>query len=559
MGSVYLGRREETGPLVAVKMIRKDLSSDPDFRRRFRSEVSRAQQVPAFCTAEVLDADPDHEPPYLVVEFVNGPSLARVVANQGPLSPANLHGLAIGVATALTAIHGAGIVHRDLKPANVLLAPGAPKVIDFGIARAAEGTGSDTAPHQLIGTIPYMAPERLDPQGAKAITPAADIFAWGAVVAFAGTGRVPFGGGSAEAAARILTQPPDLTGLTGPLRELVALALSKDPKDRPAARELLDQLVAGGHRETRQGLIEAGTEQAVVTVANVSEPTHLVSMEADQPPSLIQHAFNAPDTVTRAVRRRGRVMVPVLAATVVLLSAIAVGALTGLIRPLGGFADDGEPAATPSASRPAVVVGTPSASLSSSASPSASASAAPPVFPVNGRQEVSDALTKETFWFAKRDVDDTVCDFSSSGYFVRSTSPWTYRCHNKLNDMRDFTVEVEVSLRTPESCAAIWFRFEGVKGYLLSICFDHYALSDHHDTVRDAIKRWPQPIKAKETFKVGIVVQGFSLSFFHNGQFLFSAEDYRYNYGKIGLGIDEPKTPAQREVVYKNINIYVLP
>ena len=190
MGSVYLGQREENGPLVAVKMIRKDLSNDPDFRRRFRSEVARAQQVPAFCTAEVLDADPDHEPPYLVVEFVNGPSLARVVQNQGPLSPANLHGLAIGVATALTAIHGAGIVHRDLKPANVLLAPGAPKVIDFGIARAAEGTGSDTAPHQLIGTIPYMAPERLDPQGgARIISPAADIFAWGAVVAYAGTGQ----------------------------------------------------------------------------------------------------------------------------------------------------------------------------------------------------------------------------------------------------------------------------------------------------------------------------------------------------------------------------------
>ena len=162
MGSVYLADSPE-GRTVALKVIRADLAEEPEFRRRFRSEVARAQEVPPFCTAEVLDADPDHETPFLVVEFVDGPSLAEVVLDRGPLTPANLYGLAIGVATALTAIHGAGVIHRDLKPSNVLLAPGTPKVIDFGIARGTERSDGDTRTDQLIGTVAYMAPERLDP------------------------------------------------------------------------------------------------------------------------------------------------------------------------------------------------------------------------------------------------------------------------------------------------------------------------------------------------------------------------------------------------------------
>ncbi|HEU0241143.1 MAG TPA: serine/threonine-protein kinase, partial [Micromonosporaceae bacterium] len=193
MGSVYLAESGDGTP-VALKVIREDLAEEPEFRRRFRGEVARAQEVPPFCTAEVLDADPDHDPPYLVVEYVDGPSLADVVADRGPLTPANLHGLAIGVATALTAIHGAGVIHRDLKPSNVLLAPGTPKVIDFGIARPAEDPDSDTRTDQLMGTVAYMAPERLEPAMGRALTPAADIFAWGAVVAYAATGRVPFAG-----------------------------------------------------------------------------------------------------------------------------------------------------------------------------------------------------------------------------------------------------------------------------------------------------------------------------------------------------------------------------
>src|SRR3954451_17697684 len=173
--------------------------------------------------------------PYFVVEYFDGPSLASVVRDKGPLSQSNLYGLAIGVATALTAIHGAGVIHRDLKPANVLLAPGSPKVIDFGIARAVQGEAGLTRTDQMIGTVAYMAPERFAPNGAATITPAADVFAWGAVGAYAGTGRTPFEADSPAAiAARIMTQPPDLAGLTGTLRDLVEQALAKEA-DGPAS------------------------------------------------------------------------------------------------------------------------------------------------------------------------------------------------------------------------------------------------------------------------------------------------------------------------------------
>ncbi|GAA2511646.1 hypothetical protein Ahu01nite_066940 [Winogradskya humida] len=121
MGDVFLAR-DPAGTPVAVKVIRAQYALDENFRARFRSEVNRAREVPAFCTAEVLDADPDHETPYLVVEYVDGPSLAEVVRSQGPLRGGSLHSVAVGVASALVAIHSAGIVHRDLKPANVLFA-----------------------------------------------------------------------------------------------------------------------------------------------------------------------------------------------------------------------------------------------------------------------------------------------------------------------------------------------------------------------------------------------------------------------------------------------------
>ncbi|WP_203794908.1 serine/threonine-protein kinase, partial [Actinoplanes derwentensis] len=190
MGAVFLGRGP-AGTLVAVKVIKAEHARDENFRARFRSEVNRAREVPAFCTAEVLDADPDHETPYLVVEYVDGPSLADVLRDHGPLRGGRLHSFAVGVASALVAIHSAGIIHRDLKPANVLFALGSPKVIDFGIAKAVEATSHHTRAQEVVGTLSYMAPERLAPATGQELTPAADIFAWGAVVAYAATGHNP--------------------------------------------------------------------------------------------------------------------------------------------------------------------------------------------------------------------------------------------------------------------------------------------------------------------------------------------------------------------------------
>jgi eukaryotic-like serine/threonine-protein kinase len=242
MGTVYLGRAPD-GRKVAIKVIRAELSDD-EMRRRFRSEVNRLRQVPSFATAAVLDADVDHDPAYLVVEFVDGPSLADVVRERGPLSPEQLRSVAIGITTALSAIHGAGIIHRDLKPENVLLPVGGVKVIDFGIARTLDATSLHTRTDQMVGTVSYMAPERFASDGSMTVTPAADIFAWGVLVAFAATGRTPFGADSPPATAmRILTQPPNLAGLAEPIRGLVERALAKEPAQRPTARQLLDALL----------------------------------------------------------------------------------------------------------------------------------------------------------------------------------------------------------------------------------------------------------------------------------------------------------------------------
>ncbi|WP_336212179.1 serine/threonine-protein kinase [Nonomuraea sp. LPB2021202275-12-8] len=245
MGSVYLAYASDNRP-VAVKMIHASLASNAEFRRRFRREVESVRRVPPFCTAEVLDADPDHDPPYLVVEYVDGPSLADVVRSRGPFTPANLHGLAIGVAAALTAIHNAGVIHRDLKPSNVMLALGGPKVIDFGIAREVDSATvlSSSQPGQLIGTVLYMAPERFSSGDGYVLTPAVDVFAWGVVMAYAGTGRTPFAADSLPGvAARIMAGPPVLDGLDPSLRPLVEQALAKDPAERPTAHQLLQRLL----------------------------------------------------------------------------------------------------------------------------------------------------------------------------------------------------------------------------------------------------------------------------------------------------------------------------
>ncbi|URM95279.1 serine/threonine protein kinase [Actinomadura madurae] len=239
MGTVYLG--EDGGDRqVAVKVINPELADDEAFHERFRREVTAARQVRRFCTAAVLDARLDGDPLYVVTEYVNGPSVEEAVKREGPLRGGDLESFAVNIATALSAIHGAGIVHRDLKPSNVLLSPTGPRVIDFGIARALDASDGPTRTGQFVGTPAYIAPELMR---GEEITPAADVFSWGCVVAFAGTGRAPFGGGSLpETINRVTAGDPDLDGLDPAVRDLVARSLAKDPADRPAVKQLIQAL-----------------------------------------------------------------------------------------------------------------------------------------------------------------------------------------------------------------------------------------------------------------------------------------------------------------------------
>ncbi|MEV6985664.1 protein kinase [Sphaerisporangium sp. NPDC051017] len=237
-GVVYEGL-DPSGGRVAVKVLKG--GADPDTRRRLARELESARRVAPFCTARVLAADLDRADPYVVSEFVAGPSLQERVRDGGPLRDGDLDRLAVGTASALAAIHGAGVVHRDFKPANVLLGPDGPRVVDFGIARPLDAS---TAPSALSGTPPYMAPEQL--KGVHG-SPAADVFAWAATIVFAATGRPPFGSDTIAAVFnRILTQDPDLTGVPEGLRATLLTCLTKDPQARPSARSLLVRLVDPG-------------------------------------------------------------------------------------------------------------------------------------------------------------------------------------------------------------------------------------------------------------------------------------------------------------------------
>ncbi len=257
MGVVYLGQ-DEAGRPVAVKVIKEDLAADPEFRARFADEVAAARRVAPFCTAQVLDADPGAHLPYLVTEYIDGVRLDDVVTSRGPLALSTLQGVAVGVASALTAIHGAGIVHRDLKPSNVLLSYSGPRVIDFGIARALDAVVGRTRTGMVLGSAGWMAPEQME--GAP-VGPAADVFAWGLLIAYAAAGRHPFGDGAPlDIAQRIVMERPYLDGVPADLRPLVAAALDRDPRARPSAGQLVRALLGDQER------FRSGTRAAVPEV-----------------------------------------------------------------------------------------------------------------------------------------------------------------------------------------------------------------------------------------------------------------------------------------------------
>jgi WD40 repeat protein len=235
MGQVYLGL-SAGGRRVAVKVMLPGYSTDPEFRRRFKREVEAAMRVGGHYTAFVVDADADADAPWMATQYIEGLSLDTTVRQDGPLSAGQLRGLGAALAEGLARIHQCGLVHRDLKPPNILMSSDGPRIIDFGVAQA-DGVTRLTQAGTMIGTPAYMSPEQVD---AGEVGPPSDVFSLGGVLVYAATGQHPFSGATMAAVIHaILTKTPDLLLLPGPLRDVIAACLAKDPAARPTAASLV--------------------------------------------------------------------------------------------------------------------------------------------------------------------------------------------------------------------------------------------------------------------------------------------------------------------------------
>ncbi|MEU4515216.1 protein kinase [Nonomuraea wenchangensis] len=341
-GVVYLAHPAGGGDPVAVKLLS---AGDQETRARLARELDALEGIASFCTARVLDASVDGPRPYVVSEYVDGPSLAERVRERGPLRGGELERLVVGTATALAAIHAAGIVHRDFKPGNVLLGPDGPRVVDFGIARA---EGAATLTSGIIGTPAYLAPEQIKGTPASA---ASDVFAWAASMVYAGTGVSPFGADTVPAVLhRVLHAEPDLSALPGRLRELLATCLSKEPGRRPTAQQLMVTLVAPS--------------------TSPAPPAAQSSAPPGGSPPVGAPSGRPADTVPGRPRPRGLIMVVVGVAAV--LAASAVVAVVLLNRPPDRLTDTGRsPSAAPPATTSAAGPVTPGSGSGTSAPSSA--------------------------------------------------------------------------------------------------------------------------------------------------------------------------------------------
>ena len=292
MGVVYLGVAWDGSP-VAVKVLRPELAGDQEFRRRFGREVAALVRVKGVCTVRVIEADSQSSTPFVVTEYAQGPSLSEHIDKHGAVGPDMLFGLATGLAEALTVIHAAGIMHRDLKPSNIILTDAGPKVIDFGIARRQDTTAM-TQTGMMIGSMGFMAPEQISGRPG----PEADIFAWGVTVAYAATGRSPFGAGNTPHAIlyQIMYGTPNIAMVPESLRPLVEAALAKDPQIRPTARQLLDRLTSSARRTEHvddaptQVILartwQSGSHSTPPSVSPPAEPNRVPPRQpAPQPPA----------------------------------------------------------------------------------------------------------------------------------------------------------------------------------------------------------------------------------------------------------------------------------
>jgi hypothetical protein len=321
-GVVFLAEGPGGSP-AAVKLLPP--TTDPQVRSRFLKEVAAAQRVARFCTAQVLDAGIFERRPFIVSEYVSGPSLIEIIEQLGPRRGAALERIAVATLTALGAVHAAGMVHRDLKPGNVLLGPDGPVVIDFGLAAVPGMTTTGLSDQVTIGTPAFMAPEQL---AGTRVTTAADMWSWAVTMVFAGTGELPFKGESLTAMAfAILHSEPDVGRLPEPLASLVHRCLNKDPAGRPSARGVLGELVAAGARLV-------GPMPPVVSALAADEETSSSQRAAAAPPKprhgsgdgLIRgRAASGPRSARHGSRRVWwRRWAPVLLATIVLVVGVDV-------------------------------------------------------------------------------------------------------------------------------------------------------------------------------------------------------------------------------------------
>src|SRR5215470_14529973 len=295
MGEVCFGRSRAGRP-VAVKVIYPNFASDAGFRQRFRLEVEAGRKVGGFHAAQVVDADPDAERPWMVTAYVAGPSLEQVLREHLALPLDSVKVLGAGVAEALGAIHATGLIHRDLKPSNILLADDGPHVIDFGVARAIDASGLTAR----SGTAGFLAPEVLL---GRPFTPACDVFALGVVLGFA-TGIRPFGAGPPEAVSyRVVHEEPDLTGLDSQLRDAVAACLAKEPSERPTPATVLDLLT---DPDQPAGWLSPPLQTMITTYSPTPQPADVAGGDPARAARLLEEA----EQIARTLPLDEQVMAP---------------------------------------------------------------------------------------------------------------------------------------------------------------------------------------------------------------------------------------------------------
>ncbi|WP_329340016.1 PQQ-binding-like beta-propeller repeat protein [Streptomyces sp. NBC_00663] len=325
MGVVYWGR-SRSGRDVAVKVVHAQYAQDRVFRARFRQEIDAVRKVSGAFTAPVVDADPEAVRPWMATQYVPGSSLAQRIRDHGAFKGLELRRLALGLVEALQDIHRAGVVHRDLKPANVLMAEDGPRVIDFGISRAAENHQTLTETGQMIGTPPFMSPEQFT--DARTVGPASDVFSLAALLVFSASGRGPFDADSPYLTAfRVVHEPPGLDGVPGPLRAVLERCLVKDPAERPP----LDVLA----KEFAEALPEPDLMDPDTTTLRLADLR------------TVEETYAGTGSATSTTGRRRRGLRPLLVA------ACTAGVLvlgTGWYLRYGPGFPDGEPAASSASS-----------------------------------------------------------------------------------------------------------------------------------------------------------------------------------------------------------------